>query len=133
MVVVLPLPLTPMTSSTNGFADAEVERAARASESISALRWRRKAQTRVGISSSRRESELRISSSSFWLVRTPMSAVSSTFSISSTTDGSSSLRAREDLAEPRDEARRARARQAGRQRARPPSRLGAAPGGAGRG
>ncbi len=91
MVVVLPLPLTPMTSSTNGFADEKSSSGA-GSESISALRWRRKAQTASGSLSSRGESELRISSSSFWLVLTPMSAVSSTFSISSTTEGSSSLR-----------------------------------------
>ena len=60
-------------------------RAATASRSP---RRRRNAQTASGSASSRRDSELRISSSSFWLVRTPMSAVSSTFSISSTTDGS---------------------------------------------
>ena len=87
MVVVLPLPLTPMISRTNGRADAKSMGGA-GSDSISVARRRKNAHTASGSASSLRDSELRISSSSFWLVRTPMSAVSSTFSISSTTDGS---------------------------------------------
>ena len=56
--------------------------------------------------SSLRESGVRSSSSSFWLVRTPMSAVSSTFSMSSTIVGSISRRPAKSFPQTRDEPRR---------------------------
>ena len=99
------------------------------SDSISALRRRRNAQTASGSASSRRDSELRISSSSFWLVRTPMSAVSSTFSISSTIDGSISFLPAKSSPEARDEAASACA--PGRARARAPFRAAGARSGEG--
>ena len=94
------------------------------SDSISVARRRKNAHTASGSASSRRDSELRISSSSFWLVRTPMSAVSSTFSISSTTDGSICFLPREDLAQAGDEAG-SRPREAGRERGALARRRGA--------
>ena len=80
MVVVLPLPLTPMTRRTNGFAPrsraaARQRRGSRCCAGAGTPRPRRDPPARCATS------ELRISSSSFWLVRTPMSAVSSTFSM----------------------------------------------------
>ena len=89
IVVVLPLPFTPMVRSTNGLALPKSTGGASLRRS-SVHRPRKKLQIAAGSARSRRPSDERISSRSFWLVRTPMSAVSSTFSISDTNAGSTS-------------------------------------------
>jgi hypothetical protein len=58
---------------------------------ISALRRRRNPQTAAGSLIAFLSKDSRISASNFWLVRTPISAVSRTFSISSSRAGSSSF------------------------------------------
>ena len=103
MVVVLPLPLTPMMSRTNGLPAVQATGGA-SRDRISAARRRRNAQTASTSASSLRDSEVRISSSSFWLVRTPMSAVSRTFSTSSRMRGIDLAAPLEDVAEARDPA-----------------------------
>ena len=114
MVVVLPLPLTPMTSRTNGSWARRSPPARRPRSGPRDSGAAGNPRPRSARPAPCGRASLGRRSSSFWLVRTPMSAVSSTFSSSSTRAGSICRRAGEQLTQPRHPAR-PRPGQAGRQ------------------
>ena len=116
MVVVLPLPLTPMTSRTNGLRRPEVERGRRQRQHLGGAPAQERPD-RVGILPARgvTASCESLPAASGWCARRCRRSAAPSRSRRRPT-GSISFCAREDLAEAGDEPARARAREPGRER-----------------